>query len=176
MINKLHLVVPAPEHKQAALDYKQEHIDYGENHIHGSGSFMQAEDYESWLKKITSAQTAGQTDWVNCSTYFGFVGDKIVGTIQIRHSLNDFLLKLGGHIGYGVRPSERRKGYASKMLEAALEICKELNIYKVLITCDKNNIASENTILKYGGVFENEATEDDGNIVKRYWISLEPNK
>ena len=61
------------EHKQAALEYRQEHIDCGELTIHGSGGLLRVEDYESWLKKITDAQTAAQTGWVNCSTYFAFV-------------------------------------------------------------------------------------------------------
>lgn len=166
------LVFPAIEHKEAALEYKQEHIDCGEPWIHGSGGLMKADNYEGWLQKITAAQTAPQTGWVNGSTYFLFVGDRITGTIQIRHTLNDELLNSGGHIGYGIRPSERRKGYGAKMLALALEKCRELGIEKALVTCDKGNTGSARTVLKNGGVLENEFIEANGNIVERYWIAL----
>lgn len=174
-INKmkdLRLMFPLPEHRDAALAYRQEYIDCRESWIHGSGGFMYADDYESWLEKITNAQTAAQTGWVNCSTYFAFVDDKIVGTIQIRHTLNDELINTGGHIGYGVRPSERQKGYATKMLSLALEKCRKFGIEKALITCDKDNTASAKTIIKGGGLLENEYIEENANVVQRYWITL----
>jgi predicted acetyltransferase len=96
---------------------------------------------------------------------------KIYGAVHIRHELNDFLLKAGGHIGYGVRPSERRKGYASLMLSLALPKAKELGIKRALVTCDKVNLGSARTIIKNGGVLENEVL-DDGEIVQRFWIEL----
>ena len=133
---------------------------------------MRETNYESWLEKITNAHQAARSGWVNCSTYFSCVGNRIVGTIQIRHTLNDSLMKSGGHIGYGVRPSERCKGYATQMLTLALERCRELGIDKALVTCDKNNVASAKTIRKCGGILENEVAENDGNILQRYWITL----
>lgn len=169
---KMELVIPAPEHKQAAWDYRQEHIDCGEAHIHGSSSFSKADNYEKWLEKITWNQANATPDWVTGSIYFAFVDSKIVGTIAVRHTLNDSLLKSGGHIGYGVRPSERRKGYGAEMLALALEKCREFGIEKALVTCDKDNIASAKTALRNGGVLENEVVEDDGNIVQRYWIAV----
>jgi len=165
------LVFPTIEHKQAALEYLGEHIENGEGHLNGGGG-LERDCYEDYLIRITSAQTAAQTGWVNCSTYFAFVGDKIVGMIQIRHTLNEILIKSGGHIGYGVRPSERRKGYAAQMLKLALNKCREFGIEKALVTCDKDNIGSARTILKNGGVLENEFTNDDGVIEQRYWITL----
>jgi len=166
------LIFPTIEHKLAAWDYRQEYFTYGENHIHGSAGFIHAEDYESWLEKITAAQTVAPPEFVTGITYFAVVGNKIVGTISIRHYLNESLLKVGGHIGYGVRPSERRKGYGTRMLSLALEKCRGMGIEKALITCDKVNIASAKTAVKNGGIMENEFTEDDGNIVQRYWIIL----
>jgi predicted acetyltransferase len=168
----MELVFPTIEHKQAAMEYKQEHIDYGEDHIQGSSMFLQADDYESWLEKITWNLTNAPADWVTGSVYFAIVDDKIVGTIAIRHYLNDDLLDSGGHIGYGIRPSERRKGYGAKMLALALEKCPEFHIERALVTCDRDNIASAKTAMKNGGVFESEFTEDDGNIVRRYWIDI----
>lgn len=170
--NNLRLVFPLPEHKDEALAYRQEYIDCRESHIHGSGGFLQAVDYESWLEKIINMQTTAQPDWVTGSTYFAFAGNTIVGTIQIRHTLNDELINTGGHIGYGVRPSERQKGYAAKMLALALEKCREFGIEKALITCDKDNIASAKTVIKDGGLLENEFIEENGNVIQRYWITL----
>lgn len=171
-LERLRLVFPTLDMEREALDYRQEHIDYGETHIHGSGGFIKAEDYKSWLEKITNALTAIQTNWVNCSTYFAVIGNRIVGTIQIRHSLNEFLLGYGGHIGYGVRPFERRKGYATEMLRLALGKCHELGIEKALVTCDNDNIGSMRTIIKNGGILENEVPQKDGTVLQRYWISI----
>lgn len=168
----MELVFPTMKHKEAALEYRQEHIDYGENHIHGSSSFMKAGDYESWLEKITWNITEATHDWVTGSIYFAIVGGKIIGTIAVRHYLNDSLLKNGGHIGYGIRPTERHKGYGTKMLALALDKCREFGIEKALVTCDKVNIAFAKTALRNGGVLENEFIEDNENIVERYWITL----
>lgn len=95
----------------------------------------------------------------------------LIGSIDIRHYLNEYLSEYGGNIGYGVRPSERQKGYATKMLALALEECKKIGMLKVLITCFKSNVASANTIIKNGGVLQNEVVED-GKIKQRYWIQL----
>ncbi|HBL84427.1 MAG: hypothetical protein A2Y17_04630 [Clostridiales bacterium GWF2_38_85] len=172
MTEQIILVFPTLEMENQAIEYRQEYFDYGEYEISGDGGLDHADNYKNWFNIITSAQTAAPNGWVNCSTYFAAIGDKIIGTIQIRHSLNEFLIDYGGHIGYGVRPSERRKGYASQMLKLALEKCCKLNIDKVLITCDKDNIASAKTIMKNGGIIENELTEQNGNLVQRYWITL----
>ena len=94
-----------------------------------------------------------------------------VGAVNIRHYLNESLYKSGGHIGDGIRPSERRKGYATAMIGLALEKCKELGINKVLMTCNKTNIGSAKSIINNGGVLESEF-EEDGVVEQRYWITL----
>ena len=95
----------------------------------------------------------------------------MVGAVNIRHDLNDYLLKYGGHIGDGIRPSERRKGYATEMIRLALEECRKLGLTRVLMTCDKNNIGSAKSIIRNGGILEDEVLEE-GVIKQRYWISL----
>jgi predicted acetyltransferase len=170
--NRLKLVFPTIDHKESALTYRQEHFDKGEMIIHGDGGLDEAENYEQWLKKINADLEKDSGGFVPATTYFAFAGDKLVGTIQIRHKLNDYLLKYGGHIGYGIVPSERRKGYATEMLRLALKKCKTLGIEKVLVTCDKNNVASAGTILKNGGFLENEVADDKCRIMQRYWIKV----
>lgn len=93
-----------------------------------------------------------------------------MGAVNIRHRLNEKLLNSGGHIGYGIRPSERRMGYASVLLALTLEITRDMGLNKVLLVCDKGNLASEKTILKNGGQFESEYVEENGNVVRRFWI------
>jgi len=169
---EMKLVFPTMEHKIAALDYKQSYIDGGETWIHGSNGFMKAENYENWLEAITKARTEAPPGWVQYSTYFLMDGGRIIGTTQVRHSLNEGTLQKGGHIGYGVRPLERGKGYGTQILALALELCRELRIEKALVTCDKDNIPSAKTAMRNGGVLENEFVEESGNIVQRYWIEL----
>ena len=95
-----------------------------------------------------------------------------VGAVNIRHYLNDSLLFTGGHIGDGIRPSERRKGFATSMIALALEECRKLGIPRVLMTCDKDNVASAKSILRNGGVLENEVINEEGVPEQRYWIDL----
>jgi len=112
---------------------------------------------------------------VHARTYF-FVREsdnRIFGMINIRTALNERLRKFGGHIGYSVRPSERRKGYAKQMLRECLEYCKEINLEKVLLTCIDSNEGSRKTILRNNGVYESTVFEPEDKVnLERYWITL----
>ncbi|WP_156291940.1 GNAT family N-acetyltransferase [Oceanobacillus salinisoli] len=109
--------------------------------------------------------------WVPDSTYWLVNEEKrVLGVVNIRHQLTGPLLRSGGHIGYGIRPSERRKGYATKLLTLSLEKARNLGIGHVLVVCDKTNTGSLKVIMKNGGVEDSDFVEDDGNIVKRFWI------
>lgn len=95
----------------------------------------------------------------------------IYGTLSFRLKLNNHLLAYDGHIGYGISPSQRGKGYGKLILKLALEIAKARGFEKVLITCNEENIKSEAVILSQGGILENTVYKTDGYI-KRYWIHL----
>ena len=96
----------------------------------------------------------------------------LLGAVNIRHYLNDYLLKYAGHIGDGIRPSERRKGYATEMIRLSLIECKKLGIDRVLMVCDKTNVGSAKSIIKNGGVLENEIVDDNGKTKQRFWIEV----
>lgn len=111
--------------------------------------------------------------WVPDSTYWLVNHDRrIVGAVNIRHQLTERLLNSGGHIGYGIRPSDRRKGYATKLLALSLEKAKELGLNKVLVVCDKTNLGSLKVIVNNGGTPDSDFIEDNGNTIKRFWINL----
>lgn len=144
--------------------------------LHGGSLFDSIDSYEEWLDhlKANSRPETLRPGWVVSSTFFAVRGSdgKIVGMVDIRHELNDFLRNYGGHIGYGVRPSERNKGYATRILLLALDYCRGLGLDKVMLACDKENAASRKTILKCGGVLEHEFLHTDGKTVQVFWISL----
>lgn len=103
----------------------------------------------------------------------GVVDGQIVGRLSLRHRLNDFLEKIGGHIGYGVIPSCRRQGYATEMLMQAFPICLSLGVEKVLITCDADNLGSRKVIERCGGILENITNDPQLKVQKRrYWIDI----
>lgn len=131
-------------------------------------------DFQAMISRFADySQGIGlKEDLVPHSTYWLVRDDnKILGAINIRHRLNDYLKNIGGHIGYGIRPSERRKGYATEMLGKALDIVRGMGIKSIMISCDKDNIASGKTIIKNGGVLHSEDS-DNGTIFQRYWIAL----
>src|SRR5690606_7006776 len=106
--------------------------------------------------------------------FYGFLESEIVGRISVRHALNDYLLKRGGHIGYAVAKRFRRRGFATEMVRHALEFCKTIGLKSVLITCADDNIPSWKIIERFGGKLENKIWDDeDQETLRRYWIELE---
>jgi len=137
------------------------------------GGFWDAENfvYEEWLKNNQDHEMGINLPegWVPDIQLVAFsIDGQAVGFLNIRLRLNDFLLEEGGHIGYSIRPSERGKGYAKEALRQGLQVAKEKNIKKALVTCSTGNPASRAVIVANGGVFE-----DVRNGVERYWIDLE---
>ena len=120
----MQLVSPSMEMKYKAMEYKQEFFDANEKHIDGSCGFSKYDAFDDWLKAVANIQTEAPHGFVTCSTYFVIVDDEIIGMTSIRHALNDSLRFDGGHIGYSVRPSQRRSGYATQMLALALDECR----------------------------------------------------
>lgn len=174
MEKTLKLVLPAPEQKEEILNYKKEFEENRES-MDGTAGLAAAESFEVWYEALLDnrSEETVREGLVPATTYLGVEAQsgRIVGFIDIRHRLNEYLLQFGGHIGYSVRKSERGHGYAAQMLQLALETCRELGIKRVLITCNRGNLASEKTILKCGGVFENE-TVNGQEIFRRFWIDL----
>ena len=129
-------------------------------------------DFDYYLENLEI--TAPEDGKVPDSVFFllDVERDILLGAVNIRHCLNDYLLQYAGHIGDGIRPSERRKGYATEMIRLSLIECKKLGINRVLMVCDKTNIGSARSIIKNGGVLENEFVDDQGKTKQRYWINL----
>ena len=174
-MDKIILVKPDLSYADEIIKYKEESLKESPliNGSAGLNRFSSIEDWLEELKKRSSEDTVPK-GLVPSSTYLG-VREKdnyIVGMIDIRHYLNEYLTQVGGHIGYGVRKTERNKGYAKQMLKLALEKCKELKIKKVLITCDEDNIASEKVILSANAKLE-DIRNVDGENKKRFWIDLQ---
>lgn len=168
------LLTPTTDLQEEYLDFYNEWKDSGETMIPWVISKNPA-NFPAMVQELLDAHNGINIPetWVPDSTYWLVTDEnKIVGAVNIRHSLTEHLFNAGGHIGYGIRPSERRKGYATKLLALSLEKTKELDITKVLVVCDAVNTASEKTILHNGGLRDDDFTGEDGNVVRRYWIEL----
>lgn len=174
-MDKIILVKPDLSYADEIIKYKEESLAESPV-INGSAGLDRFSSIEIWFEELKkrSCEDTVPKGLVPSSTYLG-VREKdnyIVGMIDIRHYLNEYLTQAGGHIGYGVRKTERNKGYAKQMLKLALEKCKELKIKKVLITCDEDNIASEKVILSANAKLE-DIRNVDGENKKRFWIDLQ---
>ena len=169
----MRLLRPSIEYKQQILEYKNEFMENGDD-LAGTSYLQKYDVYEEWMKFVSDneKESTKHTE-VTASVFLAIreEDNKLVGMINIRHTLNEYLYNYGGHIGYSVRKIERRKGYAKEMLKIALDECMKLEIKKVLLTCDADNIASAKTIKSCGGILENEVSEGN-EITQRYWISL----
>lgn len=149
-------------------------IDQIENKTNTSPWSIFKNDYHDFDNYLAELELQEPKDGlVPNSVYFLYDQEKdvLLGAINIRHYLNDYLLQYAGHIGDGIRPSARGQGYGTEMIRLGLLECKNLGITKVLMVCDKDNIASARTIIKNGGQLENEFAKD-GHIYQRYWINI----
>ena len=160
-MEKISLIPPQKNHEAAVLEYMQEHFSLGEDSLHGSSLLTEMESYSDWLTHLIkqSSKTTVTPDWVVATTLLAVreKDQKIIGT---------------GHIGFGVRPTERGNGYATEMLRLGLEYCKMLGLEKVMVACYEENVPSARTIQKNGGVLEKTFVHEDGQIVQIYWIDL----
>lgn len=168
----LKLVKASPQYRRQITEMLCEWYATGENIIPYSIRRIDYHDFEYYCENLEIKDTS--SDLVPDSTFFCLDCDRdiMVGAVNIRHKLNENLLRSGGHIGDGVRPSERRKGIATRMIALALEECRKLRIDKVLMVCNKDNVGSAKSIIKNGGILENEIISG-GEYLQRYWIDLE---
>ena len=175
---QLVLLSPSIEYENDILQFRDEVFSSNDTDSFAGCSYL--EDYtnvKDWLdslKRQEKAETCLDRS-VPSSTYMAVrtSDNKIVGIIDLRHHIDHPVLGVrGGHMGYTVRPSERGKGYAKEMLRLNLDNCKRKGIQKVLLTCNKNNTASEKVILANGGFFE-KTVNVNGRIINRYWINIQ---
>ncbi|MCF7830656.1 GNAT family N-acetyltransferase [Candidatus Gracilibacteria bacterium] len=130
-------------------------------------------DLDHYIKQTKDCEEGKNLpeDWVSSTTYWLVDNNKLIGQVNIRHKLTDSLKKLGGHIGYVIRPTARKMSYGTKILELALQKAESLGLKKVLITCDESNTASQKIIEKNKGVFQDKISGKDEPTL-RYWIDL----
>ena len=170
------LIRPTSEYASQIVEYRQEFLDAGDS-MDGCGPLRRLENTEEYLKACKDYENIDTIpeDKVQATQFFcvRMNDNRFVGMIQVRHYFNEYLEKYAGHIGYSIRPSERRKGYAKEMLKLALPFCREIGLDKVLITCAEENIGSEKTIRSNGGIYESTVQEpNSGRYLKRFWITL----
>lgn len=167
----LQLVKMSEKYKSQLFDMMDEWTKTGETIIPWAIRKVDYHDFDAYLKSLEESEP--KEGYVPASTFFVYDRERdiLVGAVDIRHSLNEALLLDGGHIGDGVRPSERRKGYATAMIALALDECRKLGIEKVLMVCNQENTGSAKSIRNNGGVLENEINVE-GETVQRYWIQL----
>ncbi len=176
----LKLVLPTKKYYDQVALFKQKFLDAGSS-FDGTNT-LRDDDVSTWLKKCEDYRKGKNLPkgFVSATQYICVrkSDDKLVGMLQIRHQLNDFLLNYGGHIGDCIAVDERGKGYGKQILKLGLKKCKNLGIKKVLITCKDTNIASRKCILANGGKFEDKRQIDDprnkdyGVCIERYWIEI----
>ena len=170
------LVRPTEAHLDEVRAYREAFLAAGDS-MDGTGPLRRCEDPEEWLRRVRSYEDpATVPEGLVVATQYLCVREKdgaVLGMLQLRHYLNEYLEKYAGHIGYSVRPDARRRGVAKWMLHEVLPICRELGLEKVMISCFTGNEASRRTILANGGVYENTVYEpDDREWLERYWITL----
>lgn len=175
-VDDFFLVEPSEDYAVQIAEYRQDFLDT-KSSMDGCGPLRRCENPTEYIlecRKYTVPETLLEGTVIATQfLYIRKVDNRLVGMIQVRHYFNKYLSKYGGHIGYSIKPGERRKGYATSMLKAILPYCKEIGLDEILITCIRDNIGSEKTILNNGGVYESTVYEwKERCKLKRFWITL----
>ena len=172
-MQNIRLVRPTQELKEKALEFRQDFFDHNEMIINGSELLDKMESYEDWIKSVsdnTDAETVNP-NWVVTDTFFAMdERNTIVGIIDLRHTLNDFLKDLGNY-GYSVRPSKRKQGYATEMLRQLLNVARQVGLDEIHLSVERTNKPSIKTIIKNGGEYER-SFEFEGEQADIYRIVL----
>lgn len=169
----MQLASPSLRYKESYLDALREFQEEGRDLDINAGDLEK--NFKQFIRDLAEEAEGNnlKEGRVPQTTYWAIDSKEYVGRISVRHHLNDKLQAVGGHIGYEVRPSKRRRGYGLKMLKQVLPRAKKLGITKALVTCDSTNIASRKIIERCGGVFEDERETEAGKPTKlRFWIDL----
>ena len=170
---KLHLRQPEASDREQVMAYREEFLAI-DSRMDGTCALNEYDDFDAWLANVRaySAPETTPAGKVPATQYLALdENEHLVGMVNLRHCLNDYLLEFGGHIGYSVRPADRKNGYAIQMLKLALDEAKALGLDRVRIACDRYNIASAKTIQANGGVLDGERYDpQDGTLTQRYWI------
>jgi predicted acetyltransferase len=159
------------EHEAALCAFLAEFAAAGETELNGyfgRSEWTHAETVAAFARWSEGEPSEG---WVPSTTLFLVDEGRILGVSNLRHWLTPHLLEHGGHVGYSVRPSERNRGHATRLLRDAARRARRVGIERLLVACDAGNVASARVIEKCGGVLENEVPTDDAPI-RRYWIRL----
>ena len=180
MHERAELVAPSLRHARSYVAALREEFRRGAQERVSERRIRQIEaDFARYIAAITDQSgslrlpTGEVVPKVPFSVLWLVDGDEFIGEASIRHELNPYLLKEGGHVGYGIRPSRRRQGYGRLILALALEECRLRGIERVLVTCLEDNIASARIIEANGGTLENVIDDPAGRgPLRRYWISL----
>ncbi|NEG70117.1 GNAT family N-acetyltransferase [Bifidobacterium choloepi] len=162
--------------KQAVLAARDYSVASGE-YLDGTADLQDCASFDEWVDFEGRGRRAYGDGYMPSTTFLAVAtgddgAERLVGFLDFRHELNDFLFRFGGHIGYSVLPEERRRGYATAMLDEAKAIGHDWGLDRILVTCARDNVASAKVIEANGGALENEVAEDDGTVMKRYWIEL----
>lgn len=153
-------------------EYVREHLQNGESSISASHALISS-DYSEWVERIQKSALHGDEAWGKFMVYLCFDENRLIGLLSIRYELPEELTRQMGDIGYGVRPSERNKGYATAMLRHALNVCREKGMEKVVLGCYKDNVASVKVIRKCGGLLTEEGDNySEGRVSQYFRIEL----
>lgn len=167
---------PTLDDKQAVLAFKNAYLaHYDEIGIHGGAELacFDEANFDKWLDYVNAPVGTNLFgyDKVADDTFIIYQNNTVVGIVNIRYELNEFLLKIGGHIGYSTHPAFQGQGIAKNALAFGLSVLKDKQIDKALITCDDKNIGSSKVIESNGGILENVLPFND-KMIRRYWITL----
>lgn len=165
-----------PTDLEAVREYRAEFLASGDS-MDGTSYLRRYEkmsDWYDWICRAEHRETC-PSNWVPDVQFISVrnADGRIVGMLDIRHPMNEAIERIYGNIGYSIRKSERRKGYAAIQLSLAKEICRSMEMTSVLVSCYRDNTASAKAILRNGGVLENEVIDErNGSVTQRYWITL----
>lgn len=180
-MEKFNLERPSFERKDEIIEYINEFVEYN-SEINGTGGLdkiIEGYTFEQALERCLSMEDENYAKKINRCQSKTFLlirenDNRIVGTINVRWNLTEAMKRFGGNIGYGIRPTERRKGYNKINLYLGMQEAQKLGLDRVMLDCDVNNLGSDRTLKALGGVLERTEVDPEDNILTNvYWFDVD---